>query len=279
MPQPLVELGGDADAPILHIAIANGFPPQTYIPLLRPFMQTHRVVSLPPRALWGDPTPPTTHQSWQTVADDMLAGFDQYGLDNVLAIGHSIGAAASLLAVTKEPERFQSLVLLDPVMLMPNVLDIIAHSWEQGVQDLMPLVQGALRRRSEFASKDDAFERFRGKRLFSDWSDEVLQLYVEHGTQPKADGDGVELIWSPQWEAYYFATVDAILWNALPNLNGLVPTLVMQGSTSDAFVPEAYEMVKAQLPDASYVQLDGHGHLFPQSAPEQVADIIQKWLT
>ncbi len=278
MPQPLIDLGGQQDAPILHIALANGFPPQTYIPLLRPFMDNYRVVSLPPRALWGDQSPPDQHQNWQTLADDLLAGFDQYGLDDVVAIGHSFGAIASLLAVIKEPQRFKSLVLLDPTALMPNLLSMIWQAWEQGIHEQIPLVQGAMRRRSEFESVEDALERFRGKRLFSDWVDEALRLYVEHGTQPKADGDGVELTWSPAWEAYYFSTVHQTIWEDLPKLDGLVPTLLVRGGTSDTLVPEARDKFMELVPSATYAEIDGHGHLFPQSAPDQTAKAIQTWI-
>jgi len=276
MPQPLIELGGQPDAPVLHMALANGFPPQTYSPMLRPFMKDYRVVSLPPRALWGDQTPPTAHQDWGTLADDLLAGFDQYKLENITAIGHSFGAIATLLAVIKEPERFKSLVLLDPTILLPSLLEMIAGAWAQGVQDQIPLVQGAMRRRTDFESVDDAFERFRGKRLFSGWSDEVLRLYVEHGTQPK--GDGVELSWSAAWEAYYFSTVHQTIWDDLPNLNGLVPTLIIRGGTSDTFVTESRDKVQSLVPSATYAEVDEHGHLFPQSAPEDTAKIIGEWL-
>lgn len=278
MPQPLIDLGGKPDAPILHIALANGFPPQTYLPLLHPFMAEYRVVCLPPRALWGDQTPPTVHQDWGILADDLLAGFDQYGLTDVVAIGHSFGAIASLLAVIKEPERFKSLVLLDPTILMPDILKLIEGAWAQGIQDQIPPVQGAMRRRAEFASVEDAFERFRSKRLFSDWSDEVLRLYVEHGTQPKSDSDGVELTWSPAWEAYYFSTVHQTIWDDLPALDGLAPTLILRGGTSDTFTTEACDQVKALVPSATYAEVAGHGHLFPQSAPDETAKVIQGWL-
>jgi len=278
MPQPLIELGGDPDAPVMHIAIANGFPPQTYIPLLRPFMEDYRVVCLPPRALWGDQTPPSEYQNWQTLADDMLAGFDQYELDNVVAVGHSFGAIASLLAVITAPDRFQSLILLDPTILMPNLLDMTRQAWEQGVADQIPLVQGAMRRRTGFESVEDAFERFRGKRLFSDWSDDVLRLYVEHGTHPKADGDGVELTWSPEWEAYYFSTVHLTIWEDLPKLDGLVPTLIVRGGDSDTFVTESRDKVKTLVPSATYAEVAGHGHLFPQSAPENAAAVIEEFI-
>ena len=52
MPQPLYDFGGEKDAPPTHIAVANGFPPETYIPLVRPLLEDYHVVSLPPRAMW-----------------------------------------------------------------------------------------------------------------------------------------------------------------------------------------------------------------------------------
>lgn len=277
MPQPLIELGGLADAPIMHIAVANGFPPQTYIPILRPFMEDFRVLSLPPRALWGDETPPSHYQDWWTLADDMLNGFDTYNLENVVALGHSFGAIASLLAVTKAPERFKALILLDPTILMPNILAMIQQAWEQNVIEQMPMVQGAMRRRRVFESYEDAFSRFRNKRLFEYWSDEVLHLYIEHGTQPQSNGDGVELSWSAEWEAYYFSTVQQTIWEDLPNLDGLVPTLFIRGGASDTFVAEAQEKVKSLVPSADYRTVDGHGHLFPQSAPQETGAVIQSW--
>jgi pimeloyl-ACP methyl ester carboxylesterase len=278
MPQPLIELGGQPNIPILHMAIANGFPSQTYIPMLRPFMETYRVISFPPRALWGDETPPTTYQDWWVVADDLLAGFDAHNMQDIIAVGHSFGAIGSLLAVSKEPQRFKALILLDPTILMPNNLDMIRQAWEQNIIDQMPMVQGAKRRRRVFDNVHDAFERFRGKRLFEQWSDETLRLYVEHGTQPQVDGDGIELSWSAEWEAYYFSTVQQTIWDDLPNLDSLVPTLIVRGGVSDTFVPEATEQVKILVPSATYQDIPGHGHLFPQSAPQMSSDAIEAWL-
>ena len=278
MPQPLLELGGRADAPILHIAVANGFPPQTYIPLFGPLMATYRVICLPPRALWGDETPPAGAQDWWQIADDLLAGFEAHQMQDIIAVGHSFGAVGSLLAVIKEPQRFQALILLDPTILMPNILDMIRQAWAQNTIDQMPMVLGAKRRRRRFDSVDDAFMRFRSKRLFEQWPDETLELYIKYGTRPQANGEGIELSWPAEWEAHYFSTVQQTIWDDLPQLDGLVPTLIVRGGTSDTFVPEAMEQVKVLMPGASYRDIDGHGHLFPQSAPQISRAIIQAWL-
>ena len=73
MPQTLIELNGDARAPVLNMMPANGFPAQSYLPMLRR-LADFRALSLPPRALWGDQAAPTRFGSWRDTADDCCAG-------------------------------------------------------------------------------------------------------------------------------------------------------------------------------------------------------------
>lgn len=281
MPQPLIELNDKSGAPVLHLALANGFVPQTYLPLLRPFMADYRVVCLPPRALWGAGDPPaldTTADDWQMLADDLLAGFDHYGLDGVVAVGHSFGGVASLLAALAQPERFKALILLDPTILSPQRLAWMQQARAEGSIAQLPLIQGAQRRRNAFESLEAAYERFRQKQHFAQWSDEVVRLYVEHGTVANADGTR-RLAWSPAWEAYYYATGYTRIWEVVPQLAHCpVPMLVINGSDSDTFEPPSVARMKREVPNATYHTIDGHGHLFPQSAPAATATRIAAWL-
>jgi len=278
MPQTLVELGGAVDQPIMHIATANGFPPQVYLPMLRAWMADYRALCFPPRALWGDEMPPGGYQDWGLLADDLLAGLAAHDMGGITALGHSLGAIASLLAVIKEPQRFRALILLDPVILLPKLLEQVRQAWRRGNVEQLPLVAGAKRRRRFFDSREDAFVHFRAKRLFADWSDEVLRLYVEHGTQARAGQAGFELCWSAEWEAYYFATVYLKIWEALPKLEGTVPLLFVRGADSDAFVREAFDRVKRMAASAAFYEMAGQGHLFPQAAPQATWRVIQAWL-
>jgi pimeloyl-ACP methyl ester carboxylesterase len=271
--QPLYELGGAGD--VLHLAVANGFPPATYLPLLKPFMEHYRVVSLPPRALWPGEQPPDTLHDWHTIADDLLAGMEQYRLQDVVAVGHSFGAIASILAALKKPEYFRALVLLDPTILPQSAMDFMAAAQADGSVREFPLAQGALRRGRHWASVDEAFHYFRGKPLFADWSDEALWLYAEHGTRQASDG-GVELVWPAEWEAYYFCTLYTRTWDEVGGLR--VPALVIRGGESDTFTGESMERLRGLLPDATYAEVDGYGHLFPHSAPNETAAIIRDWL-
>ncbi|MEP6985163.1 MAG: hypothetical protein ABI970_06185 [Chloroflexota bacterium] len=114
-------------------------------------------------------------------------------------------------------------------------------------------------------------------RLFVDWPDESLQLYVEYGTQSAANG-GLELRWSPEWEAYYFSTGFTRSWEVVPKLRGLLPILAIGGGTTDTYVPEIAAMLKDELPEATFAEVAGHGHLFPQTAPLPTEALISQWL-
>jgi pimeloyl-ACP methyl ester carboxylesterase len=275
MPQPLVELGGQGD--LLHIAIANGFPPATYLPVFRPLMNQFRVVSLPPRALWSPPPSPQSTRTWLDVAEDLLTGLRAHDLSNVIAVGHSIGAIVSLVAAAREPARFRGLVLLDPTIFPRPMLWLIRVMQTVGQQARMPLVKGALKRRADFASYDEAFAYWREKKLFRNWTDEGVRLYTESVLQPVANGDGLELIWSPQWEAKYYQTILTTTWRYLPHLRQM-PLLVIRGGTSDTLRAETAQQMRRQLPLMAYHEIEGHGHLFPHSAPEETTRILQAWL-
>ncbi len=277
MPQTLIELTGDVYTPVLHIMPANGFPPQTYLPMLRRLTDL-RAVCLPPRSLWGDQLPPAGYRDWSADADDLLAGLETQDLRGIVAVGHSLGGIISLLALLKMPSRFRALIMLDPVILPQEALDMFGRAWDEGAVADLPLVRGALRRRKHFDSRDEAYARFREKQVFADWDEATLRLYVEHGLKPQTDADGYELDWSIEWEAHYFSTVYRGIWKVLPKLNGLAPTLMLRASHSTTFPEQSRDRARSLLPDVDIHEMKGQGHLFPQAAPQETARVIGEWL-
>jgi pimeloyl-ACP methyl ester carboxylesterase len=280
MPQTLLELGGDASKPLLGFAPANGFVPQSYLPMLRPLMDDYHVVSVPPRALWGDETAPVPNpsHSWETMADDLLAAYQNFGLSKLVAIGHSFGGIATVLAALKQPDYFKAIVLLDPTILSRSVCEWMREAIANGQAAHSPLAEGAKRRRNHFESVEDVYQRFKGKSVFADWDDEVLRLYAEFGTLANEDGSR-RLAWSPDWEAFYFSSYYAEIWREIPRLNDLhIPLLIIGGGASDTYVPDVAQEVAQLLPRATHASIAGHGHLFPQSAPKESAALISDWL-
>lgn len=272
---PLYDFGGSG--PVLHFAVANGFPPQTYAPLLEPLTDHYRVVCLLPRALWPDEPPPEKLHDWRMLADDLLAGMAHHQLTDVIALGHSFGGIASLLAALAEPSRFRALCLLDPTILPPFVMQAMDDMRASNTVGEFPLVQGALRRKRVFESVDAAYEYFKTKTLFTDWPDAAVRLYAEQGTRPVQHGM-VELVWPPEWEAYYFSTLYTRTWDDLPRLRGLLPLLIVRGEDSDTLLPDAAGQIRDIMPEAAYAEIAGHGHLFPLAAPDETRGVIDAWL-
>lgn len=277
MTQPLLELGGTG--PLIHLAPANGFPPATYLPALAPLLARHRVVSLPPRAMWPDIGPPPSEPgSWTTLAVDLLTGLAAHSLPPLIAIGHSFGAVASLIAASRQPFRFTALALLDPTIAPPAFMDQIEAQRTRGEMSFRPLVQGARKRRDRFLGDWEAFGYWRDKPLFADWSDAALNQYVEAMLRPTAEGD-YTLTWPPAWEAHYYESFYTGTWGDLALLEPTTPLLVVRGATSDSFVPDAAQLLQQRLPHAELHTVEGHGHLLPQSAPEATGRILSDWLT
>ena len=262
--------------PPVTLAVANGFMPSTYLPMLKPLTETYQVISLLPRALWNDEQPPERLHSWKDMlARDMIESIEDNDLNGIIGMGHSFGAIGTLLTAIARPQRFRALVLLDPTILPRPALWMIRAAQKFGLKN--PYAERAKIRRFRFDSVEDAFAYFRPKRLFHNWPDAALERYSQT-LKPHPDG-GLQLSWPREWEAYYFRTMYTGIWRELPKLRKTgLPTLVVRGGDSDTLVVSAARRMQRILPDMTYHEVEGHGHLFPHTAPAQTADLITSWL-
>jgi pimeloyl-ACP methyl ester carboxylesterase len=277
MPHALHDFGGDG--PVLNLAIANGFPPHTYQPLLAPLLGQVHAVSLLPRPLWPDAPPPPPDDAadtWHNVAGDILDGIDAHRLGPVIGVGHSIGGAATLMAAARRPEAFRALILLDPAIFDPDWFAAIDAARAAGHIARTPISEGARKRRTAFPTRQAAFDYWRGRPLFADWTDEALWLYTEGATVP--DGDGFRLAWDVGWEAHYFESVYTGTYALIEAVAPRLPMLIVRGELSDTFNARAAAHLRGLAPDADYAEVPGGGHLFPQSHPAAAAAVIGPWL-
>ncbi len=274
---PLVELGGAG--PVLALAVANGFPPETYQPMLRPLAGKVRAVALPPRALWpGIGAPPEQAGTWESLADDLVEGLDAHGLGDVIAVGHSFGAVAWTIVAARFPGRVRALVLLDPTVFTPAAMERIASDQDTGADVRFTMTQLAHKRRRAFGSAEEAFGYWRQRPLFADWPEESLRLYVDAMLRPADDGDGFDLRWPPEWEGWYYRSFYPHTWDDVARLSPAIPLLVVRGATTDTFLPAAAAHFKAAAPWGDHREAPG-GHLFPQSHPGEIGATLCEFLT
>ncbi len=257
--------------PVLHLAHANGFPPETYAPLAHCLADKFRVVMLPARPLWPDPPPPESLASWHVMADDLIGGIEQHQLGPVIGAGHSMGGTASMFASIKRPDLFLALVLIDPVILPRHLLRLLDSARKVDPEATFPLTQMALRRRRQWDSREEAFSRFRKNPLFARWPDNTIRAYVDGLTRPIPNANGaIELRYSPEWEARIYDKVPNDVWHMALNIQH--PTLVIQGADTDTFTDKSKLLLRRIRPDIPVMTLAQTGHLLPMEAPQLVAE-------
>ena len=201
---------GPADQPFdIVFCHANGFNARTYRTILGPLADRLRILAIDLRGHGATrlPTVVENRPGWADYRDDLLALLPHVTTGPVVVAGHSMGATTSLMAAAQAPGAIARLVLFDPV-LSPIRTELAPPDIAQS-----PMVQGALRRRPVFDSRDAAFAAYQGRGAFKTWSAEQLADYVAAGFHDLEDGR-VELACAPAWEASNFSVYDSQAWAA-----------------------------------------------------------------
>ncbi len=264
-----LEFGGAG--PTLHLAPANGFPPDAYRPLAAALAPDFRVAGYRPRPLWPG-SDPASVSSWRDLAADMLDDMGRRGDGPFIGAGHSLGGIMTLYAALRRPELFRGLALIDPVLMPRHMLPLLWAMRQIGQHHRSPIAQGAARRRDRFTSAEEARARYTGRGVFADLDAAALEGYLSGGLRP--DADGVTLAWPKAWEARIFSLVALDTWEALGRLR--LPLLIIRGARSDLLIDRSWHQLRRRLPQARLIEIDG-GHMVPLERPAAVAEMIAAW--
>jgi pimeloyl-ACP methyl ester carboxylesterase len=180
------------------------------------------------------------------LVDDLFRVLDHFAVDTCVLAGESLGALTCLLAVLREPSRFDGLVLVDGA--------------PAASKDAMePLVNGS---RSDYPATVRTFVDACVPEPDSDhikrWARQILL---------RADPEAAARVFESHYEENAAADITQIA----------VPTLLIHGE-DDAIVPVALgRAVAAAIPGAEIVVLPGVGHLPTMTRPETVVAEIERW--
>lgn len=189
----------------------------------------------------------------------------------LVPIGHSYGGCTSALAAITCPALFDSLVLIDPVIIRPGSF----HPFK--------MIMSALTRRESWTSREEAHRLLKQSPFFATWDSDVLKLYVEHGLYPDPDG-GVRLKTSGVQEAICFAQSPTSyeVWAMMDKLDERIELKwIVPGKAEDRGIG-GLEMTQARVwlrpNNSSNVAIPTAGHLIPQEAPGELARKITEFL-
>ena len=173
-----------------------------------------------------------------------------------VAVGHSMGAAAMVMAQLDDPTRFRAMVLIEPV-IFPPPFERREHEFSVG----------ALKRRPEFESREEARENFAAK-AFASWDPEALDGYIDCGFV----GEGpVTLACPPEVEAeMYWGSAAHETWTRLPEIE--VPVLVLAGADSTFWTEEEIRLQASRYAKAGIEFVPSTSHFLPMENPGLVAE-------
>ena len=267
---PRILAMGGAGVPLLF-AHANGFPPQSYRQLLEALQHRFAVTAVEHRPLWSA-APPPRRLRWRVFADDLLEVLERFP-EPPWVMGHSMGALTALIAADRSPQRIAGLLLLDPVLLPDRQLlsGTLARTLRS---DAHPLVRSALRRPQRFASLEEAWAFYRGKRAFSGLSDQALWDYVLASKERDEDG-ALRLRYPREWEAAIYLSVPRAR-SLLKRLQ--LPTLGVRGEQSATLGTLMWQRWSRWQPGATLMECPG-GHLFPLEHPQRTAELVLSFVS
>jgi pimeloyl-ACP methyl ester carboxylesterase len=258
------------DVVFLH---ANGLNAMTYRSMLAPLSASLRVIAPDLRGhgatrLKADPR---GRRSWRDFRDDVTALLEVLGGPPVTLGGHSMGGTVALAAGAAAPDRVSNLALFDPVIWSRPELALMHLPGAQALARMrVPLIKGALRRRSVFDSRADAFQAYRGRGAFASWPETVLADYVAGGFSDRPDGR-VELACKPEWEASNFAAQANSPWRNLSQTPR--PILILRGDRGSTCHIREGASLRRRWPHVKVETVTG-GHFFPMERPDLVRDAL-----
>lgn len=255
------DFGGSG--PTLLIVHATGFCGWAYHRLATELVDRAHVLAPDLRGHGDSRTPPHADLSWWRMADDVLAVVDTVaGGGPVLAVGHSMGGCAVLLAELVRPGSIAAAWLFEPI--------VMTEPPPPGTPNHM--ADAARRRREFFESREAVYERYRRRPPFSLCDPDALRDYVDHAFADTPDGR-VVLKCRGETEARVFegARVGVEFADRLGEIDIPVTVVASGDGENPALIAPA---VAAALPRGRLVRMDDLTHFGPFQDPARVAAAI-----
>ena len=120
--------------------------------------------------------------NWQSFGDDLTAFIDHLALSELIGVGHSMGGHAVAVAAARTRGRLSGLVLVDPVIMSPEIYasnESVHADWLDDAGQ-----HPVARRKNYFESVAAMIENFQGRGSYGAWLDSVLKDYCQYGLLP-----------------------------------------------------------------------------------------------
>lgn len=249
---------------IIQFSHANGFPAKTYNYLfecLAPFDINY--VNQFAHSEYQ------VQHSWEKMTIELIKDIENNSQKPVIGVGHSFGATLTLIASQQRPDLFKQVILMDPPLFLSYKKHFIRIAKALNIQGrLLPEARKTRVRKSQFTSRQEAYEYYQTKALFKDFHLKSFDAYIEHGI--KKSDNGFQLAFSPKVEYQIFKSIPARFEYKTIE----VPTSLIYSNKYSVLQPPDLSAIQKSFPKIELIEFDG-GHLFPLEQPEKVAEVLK----
>lgn len=200
---------------------------------------------------------PVRYSSLGSYADDVLEICRELDLKDVVLVAHSVSSMIGVLAVNKQPEMFDKLVMVGPSPRYINDGDYVGGFGESDILELLESLESN----------------------YLGWSSAIAPVIMGNPDRPEL-GQELEASFcrTDPKIARDFARITFMADNRADLEQVKVPTLVLQ-CRNDAIAPIAVgEYVRDAVPTSSYVLLNATGHCPHLSMPKETAEAIAEFV-
>ncbi len=264
----------DPAQPTALLAHATGFHARCWDTVVGYLPDTRHVIAIDQRGHGRSAKVPP--YNWESFGRDLIGFVEALDLDRIIGVGHSMGGHAVVQAAAQARERFERLVLVDPVIMDPQLYETMKST--MGAQ--RPQDHPTSRRNNQWRSWREMFDRLKGRGSFSVWRDDALEDYCRWGVLSNPDGAGFVLACPPLVEAsIYTGSSGRDIHDLFATIT--VPVAVLRGEkrvraeTMDFLASPTWERLADQFPKGRDVYLPTLTHFIPMQDPERVARFIE----
>lgn len=293
--------------PVLHFTHANGIPSQVYEPLFDVWSAYFTVIYIPRFAATAGYAVDNHWQNLtQQIIDSVALACRTHGVQQVVAVGHSLGALCTLKAVYQAPHQFAQAVLMDPPLIyghksllwhlakQADKVLVWIDDYQQTILDINWINTSSVKkifnklpkpyhfmdklspaglskhRRDVWENRDMARLALKSNQFFAAFNSVCFDKYIEHGLTDTFDGK-VTLSIPKSNEVAVFRSNPSWFW-LTPNQPPSQPVTILAGEDSPFVKNQFYQKLHQRL--GIPYQLSQGGHMFPIIYPTATADKV-----
>jgi pimeloyl-ACP methyl ester carboxylesterase len=275
----LVRHHGRADGVRLFLSHGNGFAADAYFPYWQYLLAKFDLVVFDFRNHGQNVPVVPPHHTYKQLTRDLERVIQavkvRLGQRATAGLFHSMSARTAMKHAIEIGWRWDALVLFDP----PNVPPPDHPLYHAMAAFEKRLIDWALRRRRHFALTDELAQEYLQSRATARWVPGEHDLMARSVLRKRPDGDGYELVCSPENEAAIYAEAMTLnLWPPASEFGGPVKLIGCDPSLKAAAGTGPANQALGIEGGYDYSFVAGTGHLLQVEKPRECAGLTVEFL-